>query len=80
MSRKMTSEDQAVLENAPITYYFTMIFAAFGTMLAFYYLYEVMEKVNVFLFFLSVCGGGIPVGFIGVFIDYKMLQNRLKKR
>ncbi|MFJ7934456.1 hypothetical protein [Sporosarcina sp. NPDC096371] len=75
MSEKPTRE-----EDIQITYYFTVLFAAIGTVLVFCILYPNVEKLNLFILLLSVSAGGIPIGIIGVFIDYKVSEYKLGKR
>lgn len=80
MSRRLTSEEEKIKENFPITYYFTVIFTAIGVALVFYILYQKVEKINLFIIILSISAGGIPIGFIGVFIDNKISDYKLNKR
>ncbi len=75
MDGKLTTE-----EDIHITYYFTVIFMAIGTVLVFYLLYQKMEKLNFFIIFLSTSAGGIPIGFIGAYIDYKVSEYKVGKR
>ena len=67
-------------ENNPITYYFTAIFTAIGIALVFTFLYRKTEGINLFIILLSISAGGIPIGFIGVFIDYKISEYKFVKR
>ncbi len=76
MSDKLTMEE----ENIRITYYFTVIFTAIGTVLVFYFLYQKVEKLNLFIILLSTSAGGIPIGFIGAFIDYKLSEYKFDKK
>jgi len=76
MSRKSTKEEVDI----HITYYFTVIFMAIGTMLVFFILYQKMEKLNLFIILLAPSAGGIPFGFIGAFIDYKISEYKFEKR
>ena len=80
MSENLTKEEEKIKGNIQITYYFTVIFAAIGIALVFYVLYQKVERINIFIILLSTSGGGIPIGFIGVFIDYKVSEYRLEKR
>lgn len=66
-------------ENNQITYYFTVIFTAIGIALVIYILYQKIEELNIFTILLSITAGGIPIGFIGVFIDYKVSEYKLEK-
>ncbi len=75
MSEKSTGE-----ECVNITYYFTVLFTAIGTVLVFCFLYQKMGKVDLFIILLSTSAGGIPIGFIGAFIDYKVSAYKLEKR
>ncbi|KAA0965799.1 hypothetical protein FQ087_05865 [Sporosarcina sp. ANT_H38] len=76
MSEKSTREE----ENIHITYYFTVIFIAIGTVLVFFILYQKVGKVDLFIILLSTSAGGIPIGFIGAFIDYKVSAYKFEKR
>ena len=67
-------------ERVQITYYFTVIFVAIGIALVFVILYKKVEEINLFIILLSTSAGGIPVGFVGAFIDYKVSEVRLKNR
>ena len=78
MTEKLASEQQK--ESIKITYYFTVIFVAIGIALVFFVLYQKVEEVNLFVILLSTLAGGIPVGFVGVFIDYKVSEVRFKNR
>ncbi|WP_186670488.1 hypothetical protein [Sporosarcina sp. BP05] len=75
MSGKSTTEE----EDIQITYYFTVIFTAIGTVLVFCLLYQKVERINLFITLLSTSAGGIPFGFIGAFIDYKVSAYKLEK-
>lgn len=66
-------------ENNHITYYFTVIFTAIGIALVIYILYQKIEELNIFTILLSITAGGIPIGFIGVFIDYKVSEYKLER-
>ena len=66
-------------EKNHITYYFTVIFTAIGIALVIYILYQKIEELNIFTILLSITAGGIPIGFIGVFIDYKVSEYKLEK-
>ena len=67
-------------KNNHINYFFTVIFTAIGIALVFYILYKKIEGINIFTILLSISAGGIPIGFIGVFIDFKILEYKLGKR
>jgi ABC-type enterochelin transport system permease subunit len=67
-------------ESNHITYYFTAIFSAIGIALVFYILHRVIERINLFVILLSISAGGIPIGCIGVFIDYKISEYKFRKR
>ena len=75
MSEKSAGEEECV----SITYYFTVIFIAIGTVLVFCFLYQKVGKVDLFIILLSTSAGGIPIGFIGAFIDYKISAYKLEK-
>ena len=76
MSGKSTKEEVDI----HITYYFTVMFTAIGTILVFCLLYQKIEKLNLFIILLSTSAGGIPFGFIGAFIDYKISEYKFEKR
>lgn len=61
-----------------ITYYFTVFFTVAGSILILYLLSFRVEKINVFIIILSIIGGGLPIGFIGAFLDYKVSEYRIK--
>lgn len=75
MTEKSTGEEESV----NITYYFTVLFTAIGIVLVFCFLYQKMGKVDLFVILLSTSAGGIPIGFIGAFIDYKISVSKLEK-
>ena len=76
MNVKPPKED----ENIHITYYFTVIFTAIGTVLVFCLLYQKVEKLNLFITLLSITAGGIPFGFFGALIDYKISEYKFEKK
>ena len=76
MSRKFIREE----ETNHINYYFTVLFTAIGIAVVIYILYQKIEEINLFTILLSISSGGIPIGFIGVFIDYKISEYKLEKR
>lgn len=66
--------------NTHITYYFTTIFLIVGTLLTMYLLTLKVENISIFIIVLSILAGGLPIGFIGAFIDYKMSASKVKYR
>ena len=80
MTEELAREKQEIKESIQITYYFTVIFTVIGIALVFIILYQKVEAVNLFVILLSTLAGGIPVGFVGVFIDYKVSELRFKNR
>ena len=80
MTEELAREKQEIKESIQITYYFTVIFTVIGIALVFIILYQKVEAVNLFIILLSTLAGGIPVGFVGVFIDYKISELRFKNR
>lgn len=80
MTEELAREKQEIKESIQITYYFTVIFTGIGIALVFIILYQKVEAVNLFVILLSTLAGGIPVGFVGVFIDYKVSELRFKNR
>ena len=80
MTEELARDKHEIKESIQITYYFTVLFTAIGIALVFLILYQKVEEVNLFIILLSTSAGGIPVGFVGVFIDYKVSELRLKNR
>ncbi|WP_172371109.1 hypothetical protein [Sporosarcina jiandibaonis] len=80
MTERLAREEQEIKESIQITYYFTVIFMAIGIALVFFILYKKIEEINLFVILLSTSAGGIPIGFVGVFIDYKVSEFRSKNR
>jgi hypothetical protein len=80
MTERLPKEEQEIEESIKITYYFTVIFMAIGIALVFIILYKKVEEVNLFIILLSTSAGGIPVGFVGAYIDYKLSEFRVKTR
>ena len=80
MSESLAKEEEQINKNIQMTYYFTVLFVAIGIALVFYVLYQKTEQINIFMILLATSGGGIPIGFIGVFIDYKVSEYRVEKR
>ncbi len=80
MTEELARDKHEVKEKIQITYYFTVLFTAVGIVLVFLILYQKLEEINLFIILLSTSAGGIPVGFIGVFIDYKVSESRFKNR
>jgi hypothetical protein len=76
MSEKSTRDEDKI----QITYYFTLLFTAIGTVLVFCLLYQIVQKINLFIILLSTSAGGIPIGFIGAYIDYKVSEYKFEKR
>ena len=67
-------------EHIHVTYYFTTIFLIIGTLLTLYLLTFRVESLSIFIVVLSILAGGLPAGFIGAFIDYKMSVAKVKYR
>lgn len=78
MSRKMMKEEQNTIEELHITYYFSVIFTVIGTLLILYILSYRVEKLSLFIILLSISAGGLPIGVIGAFIDYKVSEYKIK--
>ncbi|MBD7944323.1 MULTISPECIES: hypothetical protein [Psychrobacillus] len=64
--------------NSHVTYYFTIIFLIVGTLITLYLLTFKVEDINLFIVVLSILAGGLPMGFIGAFIDYKLSLTKVK--
>ena len=80
MSGKLAKEEQVTKDENEMSYYFTVVFTAIGTAVVFFILYSIIDKVNLFLIILSMSAGGIPIGFIGAFIDYKVSEYKFEKK
>jgi hypothetical protein len=78
MTERLPKEEQEIKDSIKITYYFTVIFMAIGIALVFFILYKKVEEINLFIILLSTSAGGIPVGFVGAYIDYKLSEFRVK--
>ncbi|MDS9472725.1 hypothetical protein [Sporosarcina pasteurii] len=68
------------IKNIRMTYYFTSIFITVGTIVVLYLLLQKTTKLSPFILFLSLAGGGLPLGIIGVFVDYKISEFKGKTR
>ena len=80
MGGKLTKEEQVTKDENEMSYYFTVVFTAIGTAVVYFILYSIIDKVNLFLIILSMSAGGIPIGFIGAFIDYKVSEYKFEKK
>ena len=80
MTEELAREKREVKGSIQITYYFTVLFTAIGITVVFLILYQKVEEINLFVILLSTSAGGIPVGFVGVFIDYKVSEVRFKNK
>lgn len=78
MEKQVEKKEQLLIEGLHITYYFTVIFTLIGTLLILYVLSQKVDNLNLFIILLSITAGGLPVGVIGAFIDYKISEYRLK--
>lgn len=76
----MSDKSMGGVESLNITYYFTVVFTGIGTLLVFYFLYQKVDKVDLFIIVLSISAGGIPIGFIGAFIDFKVSAYKFEKK
>lgn len=73
MSEELIRDDPKVkVAEISITYYFTLIFTVAGTLAVLFLLSHRVENLSFFFIILSISGGGLPLGIIGVFIDYKV--------
>lgn len=77
MGEEVVSKENKEKDNIRISYYFTVLFMAIGSILVFYILYQKMEKLNLFMVLLSMSAGGLPIGVIGAFIDFKVSEYRV---
>ncbi|WP_313890823.1 hypothetical protein [Psychrobacillus sp.] len=78
MSGKLIKTEQKTKEEIHITYYFTALFMVIGTLSILYILSFRVEKLNIFTLLLAISAGGLPIGVIGAFIDYKVSEYRIK--
>lgn len=78
MNEEIVKEDQKIKEEIHITYYFSVLFTVVGTFSILYLLSHKVEKLSLFTVFLSISAGGIPIGVIGAFIDYKISEYKVK--
>ncbi len=80
MHEELTSGERKTTEDTvKITYYFTVIFVVIGTILTLFVLNRTVENLSLFVLLLSIWGGGLPIGFVGIFIDYQVSKHRLKQ-
>lgn len=80
MSKDQVKKNKYKSRDIHITYYFTTLFLIAGTLLTLYLLTFKVENISIFIIVLSILAGGLPVGFIGAFIDYKMSASKVKYR
>ena len=80
MQKEMMNPKQKIQKDHHITYYFTILFIIFGTLFVQYVLSNNMEQINIFSILLALTSGGIPLGVIGAFIDFKISEYRIKPR
>lgn len=78
--REQLAKEELEEKDIRITYYFTILFMAIGTALVLYILFQKTEKLTFFMIVLSLCSGGLPIGIIGAFIDYRLSEYKLKIR
>ena len=78
MTERLAKEEQEIKESFQITYYFTVLFMAIGIALVFFILYQKTKEIDLFIILLSTFAGGIPVGLVGAYIDYKVSELRFK--
>lgn len=78
MSKKKVDKKYKVKKEVHITYYFSVLFTVIGTLSILYLLSHKVEKLNLFTLILSISAGGIPIGVIGAFIDYKISEYKVK--
>jgi len=78
MSEEMIKEELTIKEEFHITYYFSILFTAVGTASILLVLSFKVESHSLFTILLSIAAGGIPVGVIGAYIDYKIAVYKMK--
>lgn len=78
MREELVKEERQIKDELHITYYFTAFFTVLGTLLILFLLINKVEKISLFIIILSITAGGIPVGVIGAFIDYKISEYKFK--
>ncbi|WP_144513197.1 hypothetical protein [Bacillus sp. FJAT-22090] len=78
MSKKQIEEKNKIKKEIHITYYFSVLFTIIGTLAILYLLSHKVEKISLFTVMLSISAGGLPIGFIGALIDYKISEYKVK--
>lgn len=80
MQKEMINQKQNIQEGRHITYYFTILFTILGTLFVHFVLSNKMDQLNVFSILLALTSGGLPIGVVGAYIDYKISEIRIKPR
>ena len=76
MSEKSAGKEESV----NITLLFHSAIHSDSNRFGFCFLYQKIGKIDLFIILLSTSAGGIPFGFIGAFIDYKVSAYKFEKR
>jgi len=71
MAKDLKREEPNRREDLHITYYFTVFLILIGTLLTMYLLSYKVNELNLFVVLLSVSAGGLPLGILGAFLDYR---------
>ena len=72
MARNFQREEPNKKEELKITYYFTLFMTLVGTLLIMFLLSYKVEELNLFVVLLSISAGGLPLGIVGAYFDYRM--------
>ena len=78
VEKEVEKQEPIMKDDIHITYYFTVICTIVGTLITLYLLSYKVEKLSIFIVFLSISAGGLPIGIVGAFIDYKISQYKVK--
>lgn len=78
MREEIFNKKAKTKEEIQITYYFSILFTILGTISIFLLLYFKMDSISLFTILLSISAGGLPLGVIGAFIDYKISEYKVK--
>ncbi|MFJ7972524.1 hypothetical protein [Psychrobacillus sp. NPDC096389] len=74
MREEIIEKEATIKDEVHITYYFSILFTILGTLSILLLLYFKMDSFNLFTVLLSISAGGLPLGVIGAFIDYKISE------
>ncbi|MFJ8064850.1 hypothetical protein ACIQYS_09475 [Psychrobacillus sp. NPDC096426] len=80
MSEEIIEKERNIKEEVHIKYYFSILFTILGTFSILLLLFYKMDSLSLFTVLLSISAGGLPMGVIGAFIDYKIFEYKVKKQ